>query len=516
MALSIITNLSTLSTPALCGWLTALLAIWYVVTAIQTWYPLRHVPGPRLASFSYLWMLWNDIRGTNFEKYANFGKYGSLVRNGPRSLVTDDPEVLRKISGARSRYTRDEHYYSASRVEADRENMITILDTARHDAWKAKVASGYSGKENPDLEQAVDAQVMRLVDLIRRKYLSTSGNLRAVDFSLLSRYFTTDVVSRLGHGKAIGHLDEGEDVFGWFGDVKKLIVFLIATDIPWIRRVVMWKPLFRRFGPKPTDKRGIGRVLGYTRNIIAEHFEKDAEPHQDMFGAFIRRGLTKEQLEGEAVLQLVGGSDTTATAMRGVILHLATSPSAYNQLKAEIKEAISQGRASSPITLQEALKLPYLQAVIWEGFRMRTPVTWGHYKVVPPEGDTINGLFIPGGTAIGHNSLALARRKDIWGDDAAVFRPERWLECSAEKKMEMDRAVEIVFGGGRWMCAGKPIAVMELNKVFFEVRLPSHGLLLLLRVFDFALVNPVMPVKETALAGFVHTDMWMRFTEAKA
>jgi cytochrome P450 len=192
-----------------------------------------------------------------------------------------------------------------------------------------------------------------------------------------------------------------------------------------------------------------------------------------------------------------------------------------------IKEAIEQGRVSSPITLQEALKLPYLQAVIWEGFRMKTPVTWGHYKVVPPGGDTINGLFIPGGTAIGHNSLALARRKDIWGDDAAVFRPERWVECSADKKMEMDRAVEIVFGGGRWMCAGKSVAIMELNKVFFEVRLPNHALLptvpltqnfmvKLLRVFDFALVNPVIPVKEIALAGFVHTDMWMRFTEAKA
>ena len=270
MALPIITNLSTLSTSALCGWLTAIFAIWYVLTAIQTWYHLRHVPGPRLASFSYLWMLWNDIRGTNFEKYTNFGKYGSLVRNGPRSLVTDDPEVLRKISSARSRYTKDEHYYSASRVEADRENMITILDTARHDALKAKVASGYSGRENPDLEQAVDAQVIRLVDLIRRKYLSTSGNLRTVDFSLLSRFFTIDVISRLGHGKAMGHLDEGEDVFGWFGDVKKLIAFLIATDIPWIRRVVMWNPLLRRFGPKPTDKRGIGRVLGYELLLSAE------------------------------------------------------------------------------------------------------------------------------------------------------------------------------------------------------------------------------------------------------
>ena len=53
-------------------------------------------------------------------------------------------------------YTRDERYYSTSKIEADRENMITILDTTKHDVWKAKVASAYRGKENLDFEQAVN------------------------------------------------------------------------------------------------------------------------------------------------------------------------------------------------------------------------------------------------------------------------------------------------------------------------------------------------------------------------
>lgn len=36
--------------------------------------------------------------------------------------------------------------------------------------------------------------------------------------------------------------------------------------------------------------------------------------------------------------------------------------------------------------------------------------------------------------------------------------------------MEMERAIDIAFGHGRWMCAGKRIAFMELSKVLFEVR----------------------------------------------
>ena len=108
-----------------------------------------------------------------------------------------------------------------------------------------------------------------------------------------------------------------------------------------------------------------------------------------------------------------------------------------------------------------------IQAVIWEGFRMRPAVTYGHYKVVPPGGDTIAGMWVPGGTAIGHCHYGMMRNKQIFGDDVEVFRPERYLdEPNGE---EMRRTVELVFGTGRWMCAGKQVALMELNKIFWEV-----------------------------------------------
>lgn len=100
---------------------------------------------------------------------------------------------------------------------------------------------------------------------------------------------------------------------------------------------------------------------------------------------------------------------------------------------------------------------------------MRPPAPYGHYKVVPPGGDTLGGIFVPGGTAIGHNSMALMRRKDIFGEDAAFFRPERFLEANETQRLEMDRTIDIHFGTGRWMCAGKSVAYTELYKIYFEV-----------------------------------------------
>lgn len=72
------------------------------------------------------------------------------------------------------------------------------------------------------------------------------------------------------------------------------------------------------------------------------------------------------------------------------------------------------------------------------------------------------------------NWIAMQLRKDVFGEDAEIFRPERFLECSNEKKVEMERTVEMSFGTGRYQCPGKVIAFVEIYKVIFEV---SHSIL---------------------------------------
>jgi len=109
--------------------------------------------------------------------------------------------------------------------------------------------------------------------------------------------------------------------------------------------------------------------------------------------------------------------------------------------------------------------------VIFEGLRIHAPFTGLIAKEVPAGGDTIHGEFVPGGTRIAHNTWAVLRRADIFGQDAELFRPERWLDSDTAKIDSMQRTTELVFGHGRWGCAGKIVAFLELNKVFVEVRL---------------------------------------------
>jgi len=280
--------------------------------------------------------------------------------------------------------------------------------------------------------------------------------------------------------------------------------------------------------------------------VVAKRFEPGAKDQRDMLGAFIRHGVTQRQCEIEVPFQLVAGSDTTATAIRGTMLHLVTVRHAYDKLQKEIDTAVAEGRISSPITYEEAKKLEYLQvstflkhprgyvhpilsapkqAVIYEGLRMQPPFSGLAPKEVPPEGDTINGVFVPGGTRIAQNVLAIQQRRDIFGDDADVFRPERWLGASPERRQLMLQTTELVFGYGRWGCLGKPVAFVELNKVYVEVCLPllpcksvleavdTYAPEQLLRRFDFELLYPKRPWREANYNMFFQSELWMRVTE---
>ena len=115
--------------------------------------------------------------------------------------------------------------------------------------------------------------------------------------------------------------------------------------------------------------------------------------------------------------------------------------------------------------------------MILEGLRIHAPFTGLIAKQVPQGGDTVHGKFVPGGTRIAHNTWAVLRRTDIFGQDAELFRPERWLEGDSVKIELMQRTTDLVFGYGRWGCAGKSVAFLELNKIFVEVGFLIDGYL---------------------------------------
>ncbi|KAJ3578189.1 hypothetical protein NPX13_g2377 [Xylaria arbuscula] len=380
-------------------------------------------------------------------------------------------------------------------------------DPTIHDKHKAKASHGYSGRETPGLESAINEQIANLIGLVRRKYTrgrDTSG-LVPLDLSKVFPQFTLDVISRIALGKEFGCLEADKDIHGFYHVVESHLPLMnVMGDVPWARRVVFSSLGIRLLGPKPTDPSGLGRMMKLTNDEVHKRYEGDGKKLTDMLGSFRRHGLTEEECQTEAFFMFVAGSETTASALRIILLYLIATPTAYHRLKMEVRTAIKHGRISSPITATEAKDLKYLQATLYEGMRIRPVATATFGKQVPPAGDTINGYFVPGGTTIGPNLSSLMRSKALFGEDADIFRPDRFLEVDEPTRVEMQRNVDLVFGYGRWMCAGKAIAWLELNKTVFEI----------IRNFDLQIFDPKAGIKSFSHGAWVDKDIFVIATES--
>lgn len=270
---------------------------------------------------------------------------------------------------------------------------------------------------------------------------------------------------------------------------------------PFVYSILLSSLMQALAGPKPKDKNGLGALIGVAQKVVAERFDpkSDAKRDRDVLDAFIAHGLTQLEAESESSLQILAGSvsplslknvmavpkvvldrndlwptlirrqDSTPTTIRVTLLYLMTNPPAYIRLRSELDEALANGGISFPVvTNQEAAKLPYLQACIKEGLRIWQPLNGIVTKVAPKEATTINGVFIPGETQVAFSMHAMMHREDLFGHDADMFRPERWL-TDVDTLKAHERVWELSFGCGRFSCLGKGIALMELDKVFVEV-----------------------------------------------
>lgn len=161
--------------------------------------------------------------------------------------------------------------------------------------------------------------------------------------------------------------------------------------------------------------------------------------------------------------------------MQGIIRGIISNPIVCQRLQHEIDIMVEeQGLSTLEMLADTSLRaMPYLQACISEGLRMYPAITQLRERVVPPEGDNLDGYYVPGGTFVALNGL-ISQTDPIYGEDLDVFRPERWLVEDKILVAQMHRNLDINFGYGSSKCLGVNLASTEMNKVVFEVCKHCH------------------------------------------
>ncbi|KAM4063978.1 cytochrome p450 [Hirsutella rhossiliensis] len=477
----------------------------FIASCVRAYRRLAHVPGPKWMGVTNLIMARKMYGGNmHYDLLELKNKYGPIVRTGPNMVIVSDPNVIRMMSAARSEYARGP-YYKAVRINPHVDNIFSMTDDRLHKMLKSKMGPGYSGREMGGFEPGIDKHVSSFVDLIERKYISTPGEYRPMDLAIKCNYFALDVISELGFGAAFGFLKEDRDLYQYNEITRQFFPFVMfMSNVPFLLSMLGRWPL-SSMGPTAGDAAGFGRLMQFAASFVDSRLTPGSKPGSDMIQAFIDSGLTRDELMQEVFVETVAGSDTTATAVRSTMLCLLGNPVALARLRKEIDEGIATGTISSPIKDNEARQMPYLQAVIREGIRMFPPATGVLSKEVPAGGDNILGYDMPAGVQVGHNICGLLRMPELFGADAEVFRPERWLEAEGEPERlkEMIGGVELVFGYGKFQCLGRTIAQMELNKIFVE----------LLRRFDFHIVHVDRPMRLLSAAMLIMDDFWVRVSQ---
>lgn len=149
------------------------------------------------------------------------------------------------------------------------------------------------------------------------------------------------------------------------------------------------------------------------------------------------------------------GSDTTAIALTNLFYFLLTTPDALSRLCEEVDAHATFD--DNDVAQYSSLKhLPYLRACIDESLRLRPPVSTGLHRLTPPEGQEIDGHWIPGRTIV-VVPIYTAHRNPKFFPDPERYLPERWLG----QGMKQAQSTFIPFSEGSRGCIGRNITYIE-------------------------------------------------------
>ena len=112
------------------------------------------------------------------------------------------------------------------------------------------------------LEEVIDQNVLALVDLIERKYISTKSDTKPLDFGSTASYFTLDTISNVAFGEPFGFLATDSDMHKYLETTREsLPVIISVTVMPWLSKLLQ-TDIMKSFLPSEKDKIGLGRIIG--------------------------------------------------------------------------------------------------------------------------------------------------------------------------------------------------------------------------------------------------------------
>ncbi|KAJ5364467.1 uncharacterized protein N7496_010180 [Penicillium cataractarum] len=425
-------------------------------------HPLSRYPGPKLAAISpMVHILW-DIRGKQHSVVKRLhDQYGSVVRIAPNALVYNSAAAWKDIYGHRKKgqklFVKDPALYSPT---PNGTNAIITANDEEHSRMRRLLAHAFSNKALQEQEHILHVYADMLIDKLAG---ILHGSQRAVvDMTRWFNFTTFDLIGDLAFGEPFGCLSENE-YHWWVMVILDAVKASAYLKVFWFYPILL--PLFILLVPRHMLKK---RKASFKLSVEKVRRRLARQTTRPDFTSYIikhshgGRGLSLPEIDANAGVFVLAGSETTAALLTGCTYYLLRHREKYVRLVREIRGAFAQ---VSEIKLSALVGLPYLNAVLTEALRIYPPIPSMLPRLVPQGGAFIDGQYVPAGVSVSISLYSAFHSKTNF-KDPDCFIPERWLPGPESARFVSDQKDALrPFSYGPRNCLGQHLANAEMRLI---------------------------------------------------
>jgi len=176
-------------------------------------------------------------------------------------------------------------------------------------------------------------------------------------------------------------------------------------------------------------------------------------------GAINDNTLTYEMVKSNIVVFFLAGHETTSTSIQYCLYHLAKNP----EYQTRLREEILKDFPVDDLDYEKVKDFNMIGNMVNESLRLFTPLPYLPARVAL-EDTTAGDWFIPKGCQVSVNVWKVSHDKEIWGEDAFEFNPDRFNNLTPDQ-----RKAFLSFGGGPRICIGMNFSLLEQKILFIKL-----------------------------------------------
>ncbi|KAK2971482.1 hypothetical protein RJ640_020888 [Escallonia rubra] len=471
---------------------------------------IRHLPGPPGLPFvGNLHQLDNsDLQRYLWQLSKKYGPIMSLRLGFVPALVISSAKMAKEVLK-----THDLVFCSRPALFGQQKLSYNGLDVALspyNDYWREmrKICTLhlFSSRRVQSARPIREDEVSQMIQNISQ--LANSGRLTNLSETLMT--LTSTIICRVAFGRRYdGEGHESRRFHKLLHECEAVMAsFYVSDYFPFMGWFDKLTGMCARL-----EKNFEGMDLFY-QELIDEHLNPNRP--ESMKGDFIdillqleKDGLSSIHLTSnhiKALLMniLLGGTDTSASAVVWTMMELVKHPAVMKKAQEEVRKLIGNRGKVDEDDLQN---LPYLKAVIKEGLRLHPPAP----LLVPRETIdrcVIEGYEIKPKTLVYVNAWAVGRDPESW-ENPEEYVPERFLDSSIDFKGQDFQLIP--FGAGRRGCPGVLIGITTVELVLsnllysFDWELPDG---MKIEDIDEAPMPGITVHKKNALCLLARRYLW--------